>query len=146
MTVISKLPDGNNRANVEVVVDTAINFHVILAVNIKVEIFFYLLLYVVTQSIQINNFSESFNSFQASVAFHKETSYLLCRAKKMTGFYMKRNTELKWIKESLRKKPAIESLFNKSWNVPKICNIFLYNTFEQLFLKSPITTILHNFK
>ena len=37
------------------------------------------------------------NQFQPSVAFHIETSHLFCRAKQMTGFYMKRNTGLKWV-------------------------------------------------
>ena len=32
-----------------------------------------------------------------SVAIHIETSNLFCRAKQMTGFYMKGNTELKWL-------------------------------------------------
>ena len=36
--------------------------------------------------------------FQTSVAFHIETSRLFCRAKQMIGFYMKRNTELKRVK------------------------------------------------
>ena len=37
----------------------------------------------------------SLNPFQNSVAFHIETGHLFCRAKQMTGFYMKCNTELK---------------------------------------------------
>ena len=36
------------------------------------------------------------NPFQPSVMFHIETSHLFCRAKQMSGFYMKRNTGLKW--------------------------------------------------
>ena len=39
-----------------------------------------------------------FNPFQPSVAFHIETSHLICCANQMTGFYMKRNTGLKWVK------------------------------------------------
>ena len=35
--------------------------------------------------------------FQPSVAFHIETSHLFCRAKQMTGFYVKRNYGLKWV-------------------------------------------------
>ena len=35
--------------------------------------------------------------FQASVGFYIETSHLLCRAKQMTGFYMKCNTRLKLV-------------------------------------------------
>ena len=38
-----------------------------------------------------------FNPFQPSVAFHIETSHLFCRAKEMTGYYIKRNTGLKWV-------------------------------------------------
>ena len=36
------------------------------------------------------------NLFQPSVYIYIETSHLLCRTKQMTGFYMKRNTGLKW--------------------------------------------------
>ena len=39
----------------------------------------------------------SVNPFQPSVAFYIETSYLICRANRMTGFYMKCNTGLKWV-------------------------------------------------
>ena len=38
------------------------------------------------------------NLFQPSVAFYIETSHLFCKAKQMTGFYMKRNTGMKWVK------------------------------------------------
>ena len=37
------------------------------------------------------------NPFQSTVAFHIETSRLFYRANQMVGFYMKRNTGLKWI-------------------------------------------------
>ena len=42
----------------------------------------------------------SINPFQPSFVFQIETSHLFCRAKQMTGFYMKRNTGLKWIKQT----------------------------------------------
>ena len=42
----------------------------------------------------------SINPFQPSFVFHIETSHLFCRAKQMTGFYMKRKTGLKWIKQT----------------------------------------------
>ena len=42
--------------------------------------------------------SQGRNLFQPSVAFHVETSHLFCGAKQMTGFCMKRNTGLKWVK------------------------------------------------
>ena len=35
--------------------------------------------------------------FQHSVGFHTETSHLICSANQMIGFYMKCNTELKWV-------------------------------------------------
>ena len=38
------------------------------------------------------------NSFQYIVAFVKKTSDLICSRNQMTGFYMKCNTGLKWIK------------------------------------------------
>ena len=39
---------------------------------------------------------DPFNLFQPSLAFHIETSHLFRRTKQITGFYMKRNTGLKW--------------------------------------------------
>ena len=36
-----------------------------------------------------------FNPFEPSVAFHIETNYLFCFAKRITDFYIKHNTELK---------------------------------------------------
>ena len=38
----------------------------------------------------------AFNQFQLNVAFHIDISHLFCSAKQLTGFYMKRNTGLKW--------------------------------------------------
>ena len=38
------------------------------------------------------------NPFQSSVAFHMETSHLICSANQITVFYVKRNTRLKWVK------------------------------------------------
>ena len=38
------------------------------------------------------------NPYRPSVVFHIETSHLFCRAKEMTGFYIKHNTGLKWVK------------------------------------------------
>ena len=40
------------------------------------------------------------NPFQPIAVCHIETIHLLCSEKQMTGFYMKRNTELKWEKIS----------------------------------------------
>ena len=46
-----------------------------------------------------NFFELNINPFQPSVAFHIETSHLFCKtnAKQMSGFYVKRNTGLKWV-------------------------------------------------
>ena len=44
------------------------------------------------------NFVSIINPFQPSIAFHIETCHLFCRAKQKTGFYMKYNTGLKWVK------------------------------------------------
>ena len=38
------------------------------------------------------------NTFQPSVLFQIETSHFVCSEKQMTGFYMKRNTGLQWVK------------------------------------------------
>ena len=49
-----------------------------------------------------------FNPFPPSVLFHTETSPLFCCAKQVIGFYMKRNTWQKWIKEILEKGTVME--------------------------------------
>ena len=43
-------------------------------------------------------FCNCINSFQPSDAFYIETSHLICSANQVTGFYMKCNTGLKWVK------------------------------------------------
>ena len=40
-----------------------------------------------------------FTPFHFSIAFHIETSHLICKANQMTGFYMKYKTGLKWVYE-----------------------------------------------
>ena len=40
------------------------------------------------------------NAFLSSVAFHIETSHLICNANQMIGSYMKCNTRLKWVKSA----------------------------------------------
>ena len=42
--------------------------------------------------------NNKFNPFQPSVAFNIETSHLICSANQMTGFYMKCNIGMKWVK------------------------------------------------
>ena len=42
-------------------------------------------------------FQNEFNLFQFSVEFHTKSSHLFCRANQITGFYIKRNTGLKWV-------------------------------------------------
>ena len=50
------------------------------------------------------------NPFQPSVAFWIETSHLICRAKQMTDFCMKRYTRLKWVNVFSRT-PILNHLF-----------------------------------
>ena len=45
--------------------------------------------------------SKRVNPFQPIVAFHIETSHLFCSARQMASFYMKRNTGLKWVNNSV---------------------------------------------
>ena len=49
-------------------------------------------------TIEIKGNIDSISPFQPNVMFHIETSHLFCRAKQMTGFYMKRNTRQKFVK------------------------------------------------
>ena len=42
-----------------------------------------------------------YNPCQSSVKFYIKTSHLICTVNQMTGFYMKWNTELKWIKTNV---------------------------------------------
>ena len=41
------------------------------------------------------------NPFQPSFVFHIETSHFICSEKQMTGFCMKHNTVLIWVKVTL---------------------------------------------
>ena len=43
-----------------------------------------------------------FNPSQSSVAFHTETSHLIYTANKMTGFYIKCNSGLRWVNSTCR--------------------------------------------
>ena len=53
----------------------------------------------VTNSVtKYNRYSKDLNLFYPSVSYHIETSYLICAENQMTGFYMKYNTGLKWVK------------------------------------------------
>ena len=42
------------------------------------------------------------NPLQPSGAFYIKTSHLICCPNEMTGFYMKRNTWLKWINKGIK--------------------------------------------
>ena len=55
------------------------------------------------------------NPFQSSVAFNMETSYLICTANQMTGFYMKCNTGM----ISVNKVAAIQHV---AGNLPWRCS------------------------
>ena len=64
-----------------------------------------------------------------------ESSHLFCRAKQMTGFYMKRNTGLKWV-NSLSANPTKWSNTLKQFigNLPKNC-LSVFDHFVKLALK-----------
>ena len=49
------------------------------------------------RDLKISKNTKVINPFQPIVAFHKETSHLICSANQMTGFYMECNTGLKWV-------------------------------------------------
>ena len=53
-----------------------------------------------------------FNPFQPRVAFHIETSHLFWTTNQMTGFYMKRNTRMKCIKNCWDCRSAFRTLSN----------------------------------
>ena len=50
---------------------------------------------------QFEMFRILFNSFLPRVAFHKETSYLICSADQVAGFYIKWNAGMNWVKRML---------------------------------------------
>ena len=60
------------------------------------------------------------NSFQPSIACLVESSYLICNANRMTGFYMKCKTGLKWVNvmSYIRGDSILEEiLWRKMWTV-----------------------------
>ena len=64
-----------------------------------------------------------FHSAQC-VAFHIETSHLLCSAKHKTGFYIKRNTVLNWIKKGVPGKDKRSQWNHNKHNVINIIKSF----------------------
>ena len=48
--------------------------------------------------IQVTSKHKDFNPFQPSVMLHIETIHLISPENQLTGFFMKRNTGLKWVK------------------------------------------------
>ena len=67
-----------------------------------------------------------FNQFQSSVAFHMDTSHLICFASQVTGFYIKCNTGLKWVKGRESDLRAHER------DLPKVQVDYLYEEFITL--------------
>ena len=57
-----------------------------------------------------------FNPFQPIIAFYIETSHLICTANQVTGVYMKRNTELKWVDEYLLLSFNTLSAYSRKWS------------------------------
>ena len=71
-----------------------------------------------------------------SIAFYIETSHLFCFAKQMTGFYMKRNTGLKWVKSNLQ----VKSLQHQgcTWMKQRMCQ-------DKTRLQQLLQTLVLNF-
>ena len=72
--------------------------------------------------------SYAYNPFQ-TVTFYIETNYLFFSAKQMTGFYMKRNTGLKWVKATTTIptninlfKASNRNLKSNAWNLFRVNN------------------------
>ena len=53
-----------------------------------------------------------FTPCQPNVAFHIETSHLICCANQMNGFYMECDNRLKWVKPALNLQFIVISLNN----------------------------------
>ena len=62
------------------------------------------------------------NPFQPSVAVHIETRYLFCCAKQVTGFYIKCNIRLKWVKVDKRSKEYGKFEMNFEKKDSKFCS------------------------
>ena len=92
---------------------------------------------------------KSLSRFQPSVLFHIETSQLFCWAKQMAGFYIKRNTRLKWVNvmsDSLWSKRK-HSQYLLRWN--QLRKLFSTSSSSQLSAVCPNTkmkmTLLKSF-
>ena len=63
------------------------------------------------------------NPFQFIIAFHIEASHLLCSTNEMTGFYMKFDTDLNWVKERRTKLEDVVQLFKAPFkNILILCD------------------------
>ena len=83
------------------------------------------------------------SSFQLSVAFHVETSHLICSAKQMAGFCMKSRTRLKW----LCSRAQIDIITNSNnyilvpYNGERDCELLCWNVGRLIRFKRP--TLFH---
>ena len=80
--------------------------------------------------LQKSNYQESINTFRSSVAFHVEISHLICTINQTTGFYMKYNSALKWVKECHKQLFVYER---------KVYDTQSYRPCQNLNLKNPLT-------
>ena len=82
-----------------------------------------------------NKFLILCNSFQPSVAFHIESSHLLCSTKQMTGFYMERYETLGW--KGLSRVGIIGSGFQRAFEEPYFSNVFyiFFKNFQVKIIK-----------
>ena len=90
---------------------------------------------------------KSLSRFQPCVAFHIETSQLFCWAKQMAGFYIKRNTRLKWVMSNSLWSKRKHSQYLLRWN--QLRKLFSTSSSSQLSAVCPNTkmkmTLLKSF-
>ena len=85
-----------------------------------------------TPPLNISDNTKILSHFSRSVTFDIETSHLFCRAKQMTGFYIKYNTELKWVKPQ--------------WCSPPVMRLHAHNFINpHLLLITSITSVYYLF-
>ena len=85
-----------------------------------------------TPPLNISDNTKILSHFSHSVTFDIETSHLFCRAKQMTGFCVKYNTELKCVKPQWCSPPIIRLLRTTS-TINKVYHVRLLFIFPYVF-------------
>ena len=77
--------------------------------------------------IERKHWPERVKPFQPSVAFHEETSHLICSLNQMTGFYMECNASVNKMGKENRRWPDIESVDCMSQGCEEISNLLEFS-------------------